>query len=133
MSMPSLSSSLGRRGAPQSGFSRLKVRIRLRMSRGTRAPGLAPTNLPGPKQAKAFPVPADHRLGSDEEDTGAPVVPDFALPGPQESIRRGEFRSFHGALQNADLMAEGQDFQLQGRATSERGGKSREERRKEGA
>src|SRR4051794_22923230 len=30
-------------------------------------------------------------------------------------------------------MAEGQDFQLQGRATSERGGKSREERRKEGA
>jgi hypothetical protein len=57
-------------------------------------------------------MPADHRRRWDEEDTGAPVVPDLAEPGPQEPIRRGEFRSLDGALQNLDLMAECEDLQL---------------------
>src|SRR4051794_10446121 len=39
---------------------------------------LAPSNLPGPKPAKAFPMPADHRRGLDEKDTGPPIVPELA-------------------------------------------------------
>jgi hypothetical protein len=47
---------------------------------------------------------------SDEEDTGPPVLPRLAQPGPQESIRCGQFRPLDGALQNAELMAQGEDF-----------------------
>jgi hypothetical protein len=77
-------------------------------------------------------MPSNHGGGLDEEDTGPPVVPDLAEPSPQESIRRGEFGPFHGALQNAELVTERQDFQLQRRAAPERGGKRGEECREEG-
>jgi hypothetical protein len=95
-----------------------------------RTPGLAPSNFPPPKQAKALPVPADHRGWLDEEKTGFPVPPDLAKPGPEESIGWGELRPLHRALQNAELMAEGEDLQLQ-RRTAPEGGKNRGEKCRE--
>src|SRR5258706_16239489 len=94
------------RGAPQSGFSRLMVRIKLAHLLGHgRPPRLTVSDLPGPEQAKAFPVPADDGRGFDDKDASLPVVPEDAQPSPQESICRSQFRSFDGALQNRELMA----------------------------
>jgi hypothetical protein len=78
-------------------------------------------------------MPADYCLRLDNEDPGPPVVPDLAQPSPQESIGRGEFRTFDRTLQNPELMAQGEDLQSQGRTAPERSGKRREERRKERA
>ena len=41
-------------------------------------PRLATSDLPGPKKAKTFPMPGNHRLGLDEENGRAPVGPDSA-------------------------------------------------------
>jgi hypothetical protein len=101
--------------------------------RHLRPPRSATPNFPAPEQAKALAVPADHGGGLDEEDTGPPIVPDGAEPSPQQSIRRGEFRTLDGALQNTELVAERQDFQLQRRTAPEGGENRGEERRKEGA
>ena len=48
-----------------------------------------------------------------------PIVPDGAQPGPQQAIRRCQFRSFYGALQNAELMAEREDLELKRRTAAE--------------
>jgi hypothetical protein len=58
-------------------------------------------------------VPAEDRRRLDEEEAGSPLVPDRAKPSPEKAIRRSEFGPLHGALQNSDLMAEGQDLPLQ--------------------
>ena len=92
------------------------------------ASGLAPSNFPGPKLTECLPVPSNNRRRLDEKDTSPPVLPDGAEPSPQESIRRGELGPFDGALQNPELMAERQNFQLQRRAAPERGSKRGEER-----
>jgi len=77
------------------------------------------SDLPGPEQAKAFPVPANDGRGLDDKDAGLPIVPDGAQPGPQQAIRRCQFRSFDGALQNAELMAESEDLELKRRTAAE--------------
>jgi hypothetical protein len=64
-------------------------------------------------------MPADDGRGFDDKDAGLPVVPDRAEPSKQQSISRGQFRSFDGALQNAELMAESEDLKLQRRAAPE--------------
>src|SRR6516162_4858941 len=89
--------------------------------RHRRPPLLTASHLPGPEQAKALPVPADHGRGFDDKDAGWPIVPDCAQPSPQEPIRRGQFGSLDGALQNAELMAKGEDFELK-RRTAPKGG-----------
>jgi hypothetical protein len=94
---------------------------------------LAPSNLPGPKETKAFPMPADHGRRWDEEETRPPIVPHGAEPGPQDSIGWGELRPLDRALQNTELMAERQDFQLQGGMAPEGGREEREERREDRA
>ena len=83
------------------------------------SPRLTVTHLPGPEQAKAFPVPGDDGRRFDDKDAGPPVFPDGAKPSPQESIRGSQFRSLDGALQNADLMAESKDLELKRRAAPE--------------
>ena len=92
------------------------------------------SDLPSPEQLKAFPLPADDGRRFDDKDAGLPVVPDCAQPGPQQSIGRGQFRSFDGALQNAELVAENQDLELQRRTAPEgsekRGQKSGQQVRK---
>src|SRR5215470_8693484 len=77
------------------------------------------SDLPSPEQPKAFPVPADDGRGFDDKDAGLPVVPDCAQPSPQQSIGRSQFRSLDGALQNAELMAECEDLELQRRPAPE--------------
>src|SRR5215469_11433504 len=71
------------------------------------------SDLPSPEQPKAFPVPADAGRGLDDKDAGLPIVPDCAQPSPQQSIGRSQFGSLDGALQNAELMAECEDLELQ--------------------
>jgi len=66
-------------------------------------------------------MPADNGRGFDDKDAGLPVVPDCAQPSPQEPIRGVQFGSLDGALQNAELMAKGEDFKLQ-RRTAPKGG-----------
>src|SRR5215471_3756075 len=83
------------------------------------SPRLTVSDLPGPEQAKAFPVPANDGRGLDDKDAGLPIVPDGAQPGPQQAIRRCQFRSFYGALQNAELMAEREDLELKRRTAAE--------------
>src|SRR5258705_7365044 len=83
-----------------------------------RSPRLTVADLPGPKQTKAFPVPADDGRGLDDKDAGLPVLPDGAQPGPQRAIRRGQFGSFDGALENAELMAESEDLELKHRTAA---------------
>jgi hypothetical protein len=78
-------------------------------------------------------MPAEDRRRLDEEETGPPVLPDGAEPSPQESIRRGELGPLDRALQNTELMAQRQDFQLQCRTAPERSGKKGEERREKRA
>lgn len=72
-------------------------------------------------------MPADHRRGLDEKDTGPPIVPDLAEPSPQQSVGQGEFWSFDGALQNPKRMAQGEDLQLQGGTAPEERANRREE------
>ena len=86
-------------------------------------------NFPGPEQPKAFPMPADNGRRFDDKDAGLPVVPDGAQPGPQQSIGRGQFGSFDGALENAELMAESEDLKLQRRTAPEGGENSGRESR----
>ena len=96
-------------------------------------PGLTLSNFLSPEQAKALAMPIEDGRGLNEEERGPPVVPDLAQPSPQKSIGRGEFRPFDGTLQNTELVAERQDFQLQCHTTAEGGGKRREKRREESA
>jgi hypothetical protein len=44
---------------------------------------------------------------------GLPVVTDRAQPGPRPRIRRRQFVSLEGGLQNAEWMAEREDLELQ--------------------
>jgi len=58
-------------------------------------------------------MPADDRVGFEDEDTGLPVIPDRAEPGPDKPVS-GQFRALHGALQHAYLRAQREDLQLKG-------------------
>src|ERR1035437_5730102 len=82
-------------------------------------PWFPASNLPGPEQAEALAVPAKHRRGADEEDAGAPVLPDGRQPDPQKSISARQFRPLHGPLKNAELMPEGEDLKLKRRRAPE--------------
>ena len=76
------------------------------------SPKFPASNLPGPEQAKALAVPAEHRGGFHDEDPGTPIFPDRAEPCPQESIRGRELRPLHRALKNTDLMTKRDDLEL---------------------
>jgi len=56
-----------------------------------------------------------------------PIVPECAQPSPQEPIRRGQFGSLDGALQNAELMAKGEDLELKRRPAPKGGEKCGQE------
>ena len=107
------------RSAPEWVLTTYGANQRTHLFRYRRPPRLTVSNLPSPEQTRAFPVPADDGRRFDDKDAGLPVVPDGAQPGPQQSIGRGQFRAFDGALQNAELMAESEDLKLQRRAAPE--------------
>src|SRR6202035_2121260 len=90
-SMPSLSSSPWIRGAPQSGFSRLILRISSRTSSGTFGrPRFPCRTFPGPEPSEASPVPCDHGLWLDNHEGSPPVAPHFRQPSPEDSIGVGQ-------------------------------------------
>ena len=111
------------RSAPEWVFTTHGANQLAHLFRHGRPPRLTVSDLPGPEQAKAFPVPADDGRGFDDKDAGLPIVPDCAQPSPQEPIRRGQFRSLDGALQNAELMAKCEDLELKRRPAPKGGEK----------
>ena len=58
-------------------------------------------------------MPADYGRGLDDERPGFPVPPSGREPGPKESIRWRQFRALHRALQNADLVTQRENLQLE--------------------
>src|SRR5215467_6670466 len=72
--------------------------------------GLAVPNLPTPEQAKALTLPANHCGRLDDESAGFPVIPDRTEPGPEKAVSGGELEALDGALEHADLMAQGEDL-----------------------
>ena len=116
------------RSTPERVLAARGTNQRAHLLRHGRPPRLTLADLPGLEQTKAFAVPADDGRGLDEDNAGLPVVPDGAQPGPQPPIRRCQFGSFDGALQNAELMAESEGLQLERRTAPEGSEKRSQER-----
>ena len=69
-----------------------------------RAAGLPMANRPTPEQAKALPVPADHRGGFDDGNAGFPAISDRGEPCPEKAVSGAQLRALHRALEHAELM-----------------------------
>lgn len=77
-----------------------------------RAPG---PRLPAPGEGEHLPVPAHDGIGRYDVNRPAPIGPDAGERDPQESIDRAEPGSVRRlALEDGELVAEGQDFRLEG-------------------
>ena len=88
---------------------------------GNRRPsGLAVTDLPGPEQTEALPMPGNHSLRLDDDERGAPIGPNLGQPCPEKPISGGQFRPLHRALKDAELVAQGEDLDLEGCSATER-------------
>ena len=57
-----------------------------------------------PEQAKALPVPADHRGGLDDGNAGFPAGPDGGEPCPKNAVSGAQLRALNRALEHAELM-----------------------------
>jgi hypothetical protein len=89
---------------------------------------LAMPDLPGPEKAEASTMPDKDRLGLNDGQRRAPVAPDAGQTDPQQAVRWGQLRAFsRGALKDADLVAQSQVLQLQGRARTKDRGQSGKE------
>src|SRR5215813_12015967 len=103
------------RGAPQSGFSRLMVRINWRTSLGTQGrPGLPcrtfqAQNRRKPLRCQPMTVAALTTKMLDCQSFQT------AQSQAQSNLCRCQFRSLDGALQNAELMTECEDLELKRR------------------
>src|SRR5215510_13180108 len=96
------------------------VRINARTSLGTVGrPGLPCRTFQAQNNRKPFRCQPMTVEALNDKDAGLPIVPDCAQPSPQQSIGRSQFRSLDGALQNAELMAECEDLELQRRPAPE--------------
>ena len=78
--------------------------------------------LPTPVETESLRVPGDDRVGLDQDEGLAPLGPEAMKGNPQEPIRCPEpDPSSLGPLQNSQLVAEGEDLELQ-RGLSPQGG-----------
>ena len=102
------------------------------MVMSTKPPRLATSNLPCPEQAEALLMPADYGGGLDDERPGFPVPPSSGEPGLKEWIRWRQFRALHRALQNADLVTQRENLQLECSAAPKPARKRGDERRNHG-
>ncbi len=75
-------------------------------------------------------MPGDHRLRFDDDEGGAPIGPNPGQQCPEQAISGGQPRPLHRALKNAELVAQSEDLDLEGRSAAERSPKRREECRK---
>jgi len=87
-SIPSLSSSPCRRGAPQSGFAKLIFRISSRTSKHDRRPSRFMPTLPSPIPAESSSLPSDNRFALHQEQRRAPIRPEARKPNPEQSVCR---------------------------------------------
>lgn len=55
-------------------------------------------------------MPGDHRLRLNDDEGGAPIGPQPGQLGPEEAISGGQFRPLHRALEDVELVAQGQDL-----------------------
>jgi len=93
------------------------------------ATGFAAANLPSPEQSEAFPVPGNHGFRFDDDQRTSPIGPNFTYPNPEESISGYQFRPFDRTLQNAELVPQGQNLELESRSASKRAEYGSKERR----
>jgi len=78
---------------------------------GDRRPSrLAAPHLPGPEHPK--PLAVNHRLRFHDDQGRPPAGPEPRQPGPEKSVRSGQLRSLHRALQNVELMAKSEHLNL---------------------
>jgi len=122
MSIPSFSSFPWIFGAPQSGFSRLIVRMSCRTSLGTpRLPGW-PRRIFHVQNNRSLCNATKNRRGLHEKRPGSPVTPRGDELNPQEPICWRQFRAPHGSLQDADLMAQRENLQMRRSTAPKPGG-----------
>src|SRR5689334_4582649 len=66
---------------------------------------------PAPIAAKSCPMPAHHRLRSDDQKGALPLRPDLAHAHPEQPIGRCQLESLLAALENGKLLTKGQILQ----------------------
>jgi hypothetical protein len=73
--------------------------------------------LPRPEQAKAAPMPCEHRCRLDDMERRAPAAPSARHPHPQHTIGGRQAKAWAArAIRDRQLMPKGEDLQMQGRA-----------------
>ena len=85
--------------------------------RSTRSPA---AGLPGPEDAEALPVPANHALGANELERLSPSGPMAREPHPEETIEAPELRSLRSTAEQGKLLPERQVVEREVGAGSER-------------
>ena len=81
----------------------------LRSSRATR---LSVAGFPLPEQAEPLAVPADDRLGPDDDKGVLPTWPQAEREEPEHAVERTKPRPWSFPLQDRHLLAKGDVFQL---------------------
>jgi hypothetical protein len=79
-------------------------------------------------------MPADDGLGFDDYQCGSPVRPQPGQPNPQQAVSSAQTNAMAAirALQDQELMAQGNDFCLQSCPSSEAGWHGEKQRGEEG-
>ena len=84
---------------------------------------------PIPVEAESSSMPSDNRLRLDQDDGLAPLGPEAMKGNPKEPVRGPKRDSSSlGSLENGQLVAEGQNFNLQRGPCSKRGEQPGEQR-----
>src|SRR5215472_7355748 len=98
------------------GGSPIRVLVRQAPDQSTNLlTNLGPTTLrpgtPTPVEAEAGAVPADDRLGSDDDEDVAPARPCATKRCPEQTVHGAEGGPGSLALEHGDLLAQGEDFE----------------------
>jgi hypothetical protein len=106
------------RCAPAGIFSAHAADQRTNLRWHGRASGLASPHLSGPELPECLPVPCNHRVGLHDLQRRAPLGPPARKRYPKEAIGMVQGQAFHcRPLQNSDLVAQRNVFQLESSAT----------------
>ena len=79
----------------------------------------AGSGSPAPVQAKAFPMPCDHRFRSYNDQNIRPARPHAPQRGPEETVEAVQRRSGPVALEHGDLLSQSEDFKRDIQAAEE--------------
>ena len=91
-----------------------------------------PARQPSPVIPEATPLPCDHGPRFDDDKGILPSGPDSREPRPEDSVGRPETGTDRAALADGELMAEGEDLDLQRSSGTEDGREEREQGVKDG-